>query len=151
MRGSVTTERLQRRYFYHEAVRVLSQRHNLSPGFAHSTERRPEWTCSGPAASGPSFLHRRRPQDCRKTTASCSRRVVPDARSSAHLQRGLECMSRTTPTLATSITNGRVSSTCYRQNFQLRRKTRYSARSQEVTLALSALSRLESSCFFQRG
>ena len=144
MRGSVTTERLQRRCF-------AATRWTVSPGSSACCV-----TCilsgqSGPAASGPSFLHRRRPQDCRKTTASCSRRVVPDARSSARLQPWSGCHAQHPPVLAASITNGRVSSTCYRQNFQLRKKTRYSARSQQVTLALSALSRLESSCFFQRG
>ena len=143
MRGSVTTERLQRRCFAATDGPSLLDR-VLAVTCILSGQ-------SGPAASGPSFLHRRRPQDCRKTTASCSRRVVPDARSSAHLQRGLECMSRTTPTLVLLCATVTVSSICYRQNFQLRRKTRYSARSQEVTLALSALSRLESSCFFQRG
>ena len=54
------------------------------------------------------------------------------------LQRGLETMSRTSPILVASSTNGRVSSTCLRQNFQLRKKTRFSARSHVVTFVLAA-------------
>ena len=54
------------------------------------------------------------------------------------LQRGLETMSRTSPILVASSTNGRVSSTCLRQNFQMRKKTRFSARSHVVTFVLAA-------------
>ena len=54
------------------------------------------------------------------------------------LQRGLEAMSRTSPILASISTNGRVESSCLRQNLKLRKKTRFSARSHVVTLALAA-------------
>ena len=54
------------------------------------------------------------------------------------LRRGLQAMSKTSPILVASSTNGRVSSTCLRQNFQLRKKTRFSARSHVVTFVLAA-------------